>query len=61
MYWDVKSVKPLPGYRIYVEIEDGRRGIFGMKPYLGQGVFRELQDIYSAPFQVVKFLNPRKF
>lgn len=46
MYWDVKSVKPLPGYRIYVEIEDGRRGIFDMKPYLDRGVFRELQDIY---------------
>lgn len=44
MYRDVKSVKPLPDYRVYVEIEDGRRGIFDMKP-LGQGVFRELQDI----------------
>ncbi len=24
MYWDVKIVKPLPDYRIYVEIDDGR-------------------------------------
>ncbi len=24
MYWDVKTVKPLPDFRIYVEIEDGR-------------------------------------
>ncbi|ACF13807.1 conserved hypothetical protein [Chloroherpeton thalassium ATCC 35110] len=44
MYWDVKVVKPLSDYRIYVEIEDGRQGIFDMKPYLDFGVFRELKD-----------------
>lgn len=44
MYWDVKIVKPLVDYRIYVETEDGRRGIFDVKPYLGRGVFRELRD-----------------
>lgn len=26
MYWDVKVVKPLSDYNIYVEIEDGRKG-----------------------------------
>ena len=31
MYWDVKTVKPLPNSRIYVEIEDGRKGIFNEK------------------------------
>ena len=45
MYWDVKAVKPLPDYKIYVEIEDGRKGIFDMKPYLDHGVFKELKDI----------------
>lgn len=44
MHWDVKSVKPLPDYRIHVELEDGRRGIFDLKPYLDVGVFRELRD-----------------
>ncbi|NJM10973.1 MAG: DUF2442 domain-containing protein [Synechococcaceae cyanobacterium SM1_2_3] len=44
MYWDVKYVKPLSGYRIYVEIEDGRKGIFDMKPYLDKNAFRELRD-----------------
>jgi hypothetical protein len=44
MYWDAKVVKPLPDYRIYVEIEDGRQGVFDMKPYLDRGVFRELID-----------------
>jgi hypothetical protein len=46
MYWDVKVVKPLLDYRIYVEIEDGRKGIFDMKPYLDHGVFRELRNLH---------------
>lgn len=45
MYWDVKLVKPLPNYRLYVEIEDGRKGIFDMTPYLDHGIFRELRDV----------------
>ncbi|PKY10145.1 hypothetical protein B1757_11310 [Acidithiobacillus marinus] len=44
MYWDVRSATPLSDYRIYVEIADGRRGIFDLKPYLDRGVFRELRD-----------------
>ncbi len=44
MYWDVRVVKPLSDYRIYVEIEDGRKGVFDMKPYLDHGVFRELRN-----------------
>jgi len=46
MYWDVKDVKPLPNFRIYVEVEDGRKGIFDVKPYLDRGVFRELLDVH---------------
>lgn len=46
MYWDVITVKPLPDYCLYVEIRDGRKGIFDMKPYLDHGVFRELRDIH---------------
>jgi hypothetical protein len=45
MYWDTKIVKPLSDYRIYVEVEDGRKGIFDMKPYLERGIFRELKDV----------------
>ncbi|MBU0620542.1 MAG: DUF2442 domain-containing protein [Gammaproteobacteria bacterium] len=44
MYWDVKLVKPLPDHRIYVEVEDGRKGVFDLKPYLDFGVFRELKN-----------------
>ncbi len=46
MYWDVKIVKPLPDHRIYVEIEDGRKGIFDLTPYLDHGVFRELRNVH---------------
>lgn len=44
MYWDVTKVEPLPDYRIRVELENGRKGIFDLTPYLELGVFRELKD-----------------
>ena len=46
MYWDVRTVKPLANYRIYVEIQDGRKGIFDLRPYLDHGIFRELRDVH---------------
>lgn len=46
MYWDVKQVKPLADYRIYVELEDGSKGIFDLKPYLDRGVFQELKNVH---------------
>jgi hypothetical protein len=45
MYWDVKVVKPLEDYRIYVELENNKKGIFDLKPYLDRGVFQELKNI----------------
>lgn len=54
MYWDVKQVRPMEDYTLYVEMEDGREGVFDLKPYLKQGVFRELQDkAYFAQVDVV--------
>jgi len=46
MNWDAKVVKPLPDYRIYVELANGRKGIFDVKPYLNKGVLRELRDVH---------------
>jgi hypothetical protein len=46
MYWDVKTVKPLADYQLYVEIENGQQGVFDVKPYLDVGVFRELKNIH---------------
>lgn len=41
------SIGPtLPNHLIQVEIEEGRRGVMDMKPYLHQGVFRELRQLH---------------
>nr|VFJ44946.1 MAG: Protein of unknown function (DUF2442) [Candidatus Kentron sp. DK] len=45
MHWAVKTVKPKADYKLYVELEGGRKGIFDMRPYLDRGVFRELRNI----------------
>jgi len=46
MDWDAKSVTPLDDNRILVELADGRKGIFDLKPYLDRGVLRELRDVH---------------
>ena len=46
MYWDVKLVKPLPDFKIYVELENGQKGKFDLKPYLDRGVFSELTNVH---------------
>ena len=46
MNWDTKTVEPLDDYRILVELADGRKGIFDVKPYLDRGVLRELRDVH---------------
>lgn len=51
MDWDVQTVKPLPEHRIAVELKDGRRGMFDLKPCLDHGIFRALKD--PAYFQRV--------
>ena len=51
MDWDVQTVKPLPEHRIAVELKDGRRGMFDLKPCLDRGIFRALKD--PAYFQRV--------
>lgn len=55
MYWDVKTVKPKPDYKLYVELEDGRKGIFDARPYLDKGVFREY---VSASRQIRQGVGP---
>lgn len=41
---DVTDVTALPGHRIFVTFEDGRRGVYDMGPLLASGVFRRLGD-----------------
>ncbi len=43
---DAKAVEPLDDYRILVELADGRKGVFDLKPYLDRGALRELRDVH---------------
>lgn len=54
MYWDVKVVRPESDYLLYVELENGQKGLFDMKPYLDLGIFRELRE--TAYFNQVGIL-----
>ena len=45
MDWDVVLVKALDNYKIYVELKNGKKGIFDMTPYLNFGVFKELKAV----------------
>lgn len=46
MTWDVRCVKPLPDYKLYVEMVDGRAGIFDVQPYIqGKGILQELANV----------------
>ena len=49
-----KNFKALDDYKIYIEIEDGKKGIFDMKPYLNHGIFKELNNPFY--FNQVGFL-----
>ena len=40
----VKEVYANNDYTLFVELSDGRTGIFDVKPYLEEGVFKQLQD-----------------
>ena len=40
----VKSVRPLPGYKLDLVFENGQRRLFDLTPYLEMGVFKQLKD-----------------
>lgn len=40
----VKKVTANNDYTLYVELSDGRSGIFDVKPYLEKGIFTQLKD-----------------
>lgn len=46
------DVKPLPDYMLELEFEDGKKGIFDVKPYLEFVQFEGLKD--KALFNTVK-------
>ena len=44
MDWDVKTVQALPEGRLAVELADGPRGIFDLRPFLDQPRLQRLKD-----------------
>ena len=45
MDWDVKAVRVLPEYRLAVELADGRKGVFDMRPFLDLPGLQRLNDL----------------
>jgi len=51
---DIKVVTALPNHCLHVELEDGRVGIFDMRPHLGQpGLEALLVPAYFAQVRVL--------
>ena len=48
----IKAVRPMDDYTLRLTFTNGQVRVFDVKPYLSQGVFRELQNIDM--FQSVK-------
>jgi hypothetical protein len=49
MDWDVNSVTVLPEHRLAVELADGRKGVFDLRPFLGRpGLHRLKNSAYFA-------------
>lgn len=49
----VRSVKPLPGYKLQLEFSNGEMRIFDVTPFLEKGIFHELKnDQYFQKVQV---------
>ena len=44
MHWDAKSVQVLPDYKIAVELVDGRKGVFDLRPFLDRPGLQRLRD-----------------
>ena len=54
MQHDVKQVSPLPDFMLQVELENGRRGVFDLHPYLQMPGFKALSDpAYFSQVQVL--------
>jgi hypothetical protein len=54
MYWDVKKVISIQGYKLYLEMNDGRYGYFEVTPLLENKFFWALKD--PAYFKQVKIV-----
>lgn len=44
MFFAVKKVTPLDNYQLLLQFKNGEEKIFDMKPYLGKGIFKDLNN-----------------
>ena len=44
MHWDVKTAQALPDYKLDIELADGRRGVFDLRPFLDRPGLHRLKD-----------------
>lgn len=47
MYPSVKNVVADESYSLFMEFDNGERGVLDMKPFLDIGVFQHLKDIHA--------------
>ena len=40
----VVSAEPIQGYKLRIQLSNGKRGLFDVSPYLDKGVFHELKE-----------------
>lgn len=40
----VTEVRALDDFRLALQFQDGKQGVFDMKPYLGKGIFKDLEN-----------------
>jgi hypothetical protein len=45
MYPRVINVEPEPNFKLLITFNNGEKKSFDVKPYLGIGIFKELQDV----------------
>jgi hypothetical protein len=66
MYFSIKQVEPRDNYLLFLTFENGERRLFDMKPYLDNGIFRELQKLelfntVHVSFNTVAWANDADF
>ena len=44
MDWDVTTVRALPDFTLEVDLADGRRGVFDLRPFLDRPGLQRLKD-----------------
>ena len=63
MNTDIKTIKALPDFKLQVELADGSRGVFDLRPHLGHPGMAALTDpaYFSRVFRRETGKSPRQY